>query len=52
MPKQRKWLVLRDFDWSPRRNVVIAFKAGEVKIGLPKPCRDMAGDRIQEIRDR
>lgn len=52
MAEQRKWLVLEDFDWSPRRNVVMSFKAGQIRTGLTRACRDKAGDRIQEIRDR
>lgn len=49
MPRQRKWLVLKDFDWSPRPSVVIAFKAGETRYGLTRACRYKAGDRIKEI---
>jgi len=52
MPMQRKWRVLASFDWSPRPNVIIAFKAGEVRLGLTRACLERAGDRVQEIRDR
>lgn len=51
MPKQRKWRVLRDFEWVPKCNVIMTFRAGEVHAGLTRSCREKAGDRIQEIRD-
>lgn len=51
MPKQRKWRVLRDFEWMPRFNVIMIFRAGEVHAGLPRACRNKAGDSIEEIRD-
>ena len=51
MPKQRKWRVLRDFEWMPRSNVIMIFRAGEVHAGLPRACRNKAGDSIEEIRD-
>ena len=52
MPKQRRWLVLADFEWSPRRGVIMSFKAGQIHPGLTRACRAKAGDRIKEIRDR
>jgi len=51
MPRQRKWRVLRDFEWMPRYNIVMIFRAGEVHAGLTRSCREKAGDRIHEIRD-
>lgn len=50
MPKQRKWLILRGFEWSPRPGVIMVFKAGEIRSGLTRACRAKAGDRIREIR--
>lgn len=52
MPTQRKWLILIGFDWSPRPGVVIAYRAGQIATGLTRACRERAGARIQEIRDR
>jgi hypothetical protein len=51
MPVQRRWLVLRAFEWSPRANVVITFRAGQECRGLTRACRAAAGDRIREIRE-
>ncbi|UXU73824.1 hypothetical protein [Paracoccus sp. SMMA_5] len=51
MPRQRKWRVLRDFEWAPKPNVIMIFLAGEIHAGLTRACRDKAGDRIEEIRD-
>ena len=52
MPVQRKWRILAAFDWSPRPGVVIAYRAGQIIAGLTRACRDKAGSRIEEIRDR
>lgn len=52
MPKQRKWLVLRSFEWMPKRSVIMVFRAGEIRAGLTRSCREKAGDRIKEIRDQ
>lgn len=52
MPKQRKWRILTSFEWSPRPNVIMTFRAGEVRSGLTRACRAKAGSRIEEIRDR
>lgn len=39
MPRPRRsYLVLRDFDFVPRQNVVRAFKAGQVVEGLTRAC--------------
>ncbi|MFH5773594.1 hypothetical protein ACHFJ0_05030 [Paracoccus sp. NGMCC 1.201697] len=51
MPRQRKWRVLRDFEWSPRRYVVMVFRRGEIRHGLTRACLQHAGDRVEEIRD-
>lgn len=51
MPKQRKWLVLADFEWMPKANVIMTFKAGQIRSGLTRACIEKAGDRIEEIRD-
>lgn len=51
MPVQRCWLVLRAFEWSPRPNVIVSFRAGQECRGLTRACRAVAGDRIQEIRE-
>lgn len=51
MPVQRRWLVLADFDWSPRPSVVMTFRAGQIRVGLTRACRAHAGSHIQEIRD-
>lgn len=51
MPRQRKWFVVRSFEWSPKANVIMIFRAGEVHVGLTRSCREKAGDRIHEIRD-
>ena len=51
MPKQRKWRVLRGFEWSPRPGFIMVFLAGEIRTGLTRACRRKAGGRIQEIRD-
>ena len=51
MPRQRRWRILRDFEWSPRRNVVMVFRGGEIRSGLTRACVEKAGDRIEEIRD-
>lgn len=51
MPRQRKWLVLAPFEWSPRPGVVMVFRAGDIRLGLTRACRAKAGDRITEIRD-
>lgn len=50
MPKQRKWRVLRDFEWVPKPNVIMVFRRGEIHAGLTRACRYKAGDRIEEIR--
>lgn len=52
MPRQRKWRVLRSFEWAPKRNIIMIYRAGEVHAGLTRACRAKAGDRIEEIRDR
>lgn len=52
MPVQRQWRILRSFDWSPKSNIVIAFRAGEIRHGLTRACVAFAGSRIEEIRDR
>lgn len=49
MPRQRKYRILEDFDYSPRSNVVMAFKAGDVKTGLTKDCLLKAGCKVEEI---
>jgi hypothetical protein len=51
MPKQRKWVILRSFEWMPNPSIIMVFKAGEVHAGLTRACREKAGDRIKEIRD-
>lgn len=51
MPKQRKWRVLRNFEWMPSANIIMTFRAGEVHTGLPRACREKAAGRIEEIRD-
>lgn len=51
MPKQRAWRILRDFEWVPKPNVIMVFRQGEVHSGLPRACRETAGDRVEEIRD-
>lgn len=51
MPVQRQWLVLVDFDWSPRLSVMRVYKAGRVYPGLTQHCRAKAGSRIREIGD-
>lgn len=51
MPKQRKWRILRGFEWMPKASVIMTFRAGEVHTGLTRSCRERAGDRIEEIRD-
>lgn len=49
MPRQRQYLVLEDFDFSPRPGVVMAYRAGEVRKGLTRACLMKAGDKVQEI---
>lgn len=50
MPVARRWRVLLDFEWSPRSNVIMVFRAGEIRAGLTRACRAAAGDRVEEIR--
>jgi len=38
MPVQKEFLVLRSFDWTPRPNVIRAFKAGTTVRGLTAAC--------------
>lgn len=39
MPRPRRsYLVLRNFDFVPRQNIVRAFKAGQVVQGLTRAC--------------
>lgn len=52
MPRKRQWRILRYFEWSPKPNVVMTFRAGEIRSGLTRACVSHAGGRIQEIRDR
>lgn len=52
MPRQRMWRVLQDFEFMPRRGVIMVFRAGETRHGLTRACIDAAGDRIEEIRSR
>jgi hypothetical protein len=46
------WRVLRDFEFMPRRGVIMVFRAGEVRQGLTRACIAVAGDRVEEIRSR
>jgi hypothetical protein len=50
MPVQRRWLVLAGFEWQPRAGVIMIFRPGEIRAGLTRACRKVAGDRIREIR--
>lgn len=50
MPKQKAWRVLRTFNWSPRKNVVIEYIAGGIVTGLTAACIKHAGACIEEIR--
>jgi hypothetical protein len=38
MPKQKVWIVTGDFDFVPRPGVVMTFKAGQERRGLPRQC--------------
>ena len=51
MPRKRKWRVIQGFDWTPKPNVLMIFRRGEIHAGLTRACRAKAGDRIEEIRD-
>lgn len=50
MPVQRSWLVVTGFEWHPRPGVIMVFKAGQIRRGLTRACRKVAGDRIREIK--
>ncbi len=50
MPRQiKRYLVLRDFDFSPRPNVIRVFKAGQIRSGLTRACikRGLALNALQ-----
>lgn len=49
MPRKREWRILRSFDWAPKNNLVMAFRAGEIRSGLTQACIEAAGDSIEEI---
>lgn len=51
MPRKKEYLVLRSFDWSPRPNVVQAYKAGKVVSGLTRTCvaRGLASKALQPL---
>lgn len=38
MPRAKRWRVLKDFDFSPRPNIVQVFRAGEERSGLTRAC--------------
>lgn len=50
MPIQRQWLILRDFEWSPKPNVIIVYRAGQVRSGLTRACLQWAGDRVTPFK--
>lgn len=51
MPKQRKWRILADFEWVAKPNVIMIFRAGEIRASLTRACREKAGGRIEEVRE-
>lgn len=40
------------FEWSPKPGVIMVFRTGDIHAGLTRACREKAGNRIHEIRDR
>lgn len=51
MPVQKEYRVLRDWTFSPRPNVVQAFKAGTIAKGLTRRCAEagIAASALQQI---
>lgn len=52
MPRPRRsFLVLKNFDFVPRQNVVRAFRAGQVVQGLTRACikRGLSLDALQAV---